>query len=1222
MAIDIAQPANRGSSREFDHFRQPSPWATVRKCLAPLASLRLTVALFVLAIFLILAGTVAQRFYSVEEALDRCFRVAWAKIELHWFLPRDSKGKALDLGSFYFPGGWIIGGAMMLNLFAAHALRFKVQAKGKRLWGGLGVIALGCLVTWLVIASGSEGREVQDYASLGWSGVWTLLKGLSCVAWLAGVALLITRNGLALNQKIVWGICLAALGVILGGLIAFPDIIPDPSSMRILWQLIKAEFASLSLLLGCWLVFRKRGPIVLLHAGVGLMMVNELVVAISHVESMMPIVEGQAVNYSQITKRAELALVDPTSSKTDDVTVVPSSLWSEGERFESDDLPVTIEALEYFRNSAVVKLDPKVKNLATRGVGLDRLAIEEPDSAGTDSEAKVSYPSAYVRFTDRQGTDLGVYLLSAFETQGQTLRVDGQDLEVSLRFERVYKPFSIHLNEFRHDRYLGTDTARNFSSEVSVVDHERGSKFEKTISMNNPLRYAGETFYQASYVGEDVTVLQVMKNYGWMIPYVGCMIVVTGILAQFLATLNRFLNRRAAAPAVAVNKAASHGQSPRPGKRGAVNPTPDKAGLAAVILPVIVGLWFAGYLWGRAQAPAVKPDEFDLSGFGGLPVVYQGRAKPFDTLARDALNSLGNTDSFQVGDEQTFFQIISGRAGVKTPAIQWLIDLIADPQKALNHRVIRIDNDDVLDFLELKPRRGRRYAIGELLERVEAISEECDEIRKIDPAARELFQQAMLDLETKLHLVNTIQWAFVAPPKEGIHYLTEYLMAADYSATTQLPLAAPVEGEKSAWQSFLAAKTGMSAQRRMSAELQANGRELNQETRSIWDLASGAERFAPYLEQLLRTPNPSVEALDKILVAYAAKDTKGFNSAVASYHRLLERNPPEGFVSEKIALENYLNRFNPFGVADAFYLIAAIMAALSWIGWSKPLRRASFTLVVMVFVFHTLALCLRIYISGRPPVTNLYSSAVFIGWGGVALGMLIESLRRAGTGLVISGISGWATLLIASYLARTGDTMAVLQAVLDTQFWLSTHVVCVSLGYAATLFAGQMGLFLLLQGVLTPWQSDHDRKEQARAIYGVICCAMFLSFFGTVLGGLWADDSWGRFWGWDPKENGAMIIVLWNAVVLHARWGALVKERGLAMLAVVGNIAVAWSWFGVNELGVGKHSYGFTQGIKEALVIYIASQLVILGVGAIPFRFWGSIQKSNSLEDADDTRLT
>lgn len=101
-----------------------------------------------------------------------------------------------------------------------------------------------------------------------------------------------------------------------------------------------------------------------------------------------------------------------------------------------------------------------------------------------------------------------------------------------------------------------------------------------------------------------------------------------------------------------------------------------------------------------------------------------------------------------------------------------------------------------------------------------------------------------------------------------------------------------------------------------------------------------------------------------------------------------------------------------------------------------------------------------------------------------------------------------------------------------------------------------------------------------------------------------------------------MIIVLWNAVVLHARWGALVKERGLAMLAVVGNIAVAWSWFGVNELGVGKHSYGFTQGIKEALVIYIASQLVILGVGAIPFRFWGSIQKSNSLEDADDTRLT
>ena len=116
-------------------------------------------------------------------------------------------------------------------------------------------------------------------------------------------------------------------------------------------------------------------------------------------------------------------------------------------------------------------------------------------------------------------------------------------------------------------------------------------------------------------------------------------------------------------------------------------------------------------------------------------------------------------------------------------------------------------------------------------------------------------------------------------------------------------------------------------------------------------------------------------------------------------------------------------------------------------------------------------------------------------------------------------------------------------------------------------------------------------------IYGTLCFAIFFSFVGTVLGGLWADDSWGRFWGWDPKENGALIIVLWNALVLHARWGGMVKDRGLAVLAIGGNIVTSWSWFGVNELGVGLHSYGFTEGVLLALGIFIATQLAVIAAG-------------------------
>jgi hypothetical protein len=120
--------------------------------------------------------------------------------------------------------------------------------------------------------------------------------------------------------------------------------------------------------------------------------------------------------------------------------------------------------------------------------------------------------------------------------------------------------------------------------------------------------------------------------------------------------------------------------------------------------------------------------------------------------------------------------------------------------------------------------------------------------------------------------------------------------------------------------------------------------------------------------------------------------------------------------------------------------------------------------------------------------------------------------------------------------------------------------------------------------------------------YAIVCFATLFSFIGTVLGGIWADQSWGRFWGWDVKENGALMIVLWNAIILHARWGGIARERGIACLAIAGNIITAWSWFGVNMLGIGLHSYGFMGAAFVALVAFAASQggFIILGAIACP----------------------
>src|SRR5262249_16030327 len=150
--------------------------------------------------------------------------------------------------------------------------------------------------------------------------------------------------------------------------------------------------------------------------------------------------------------------------------------------------------------------------------------------------------------------------------------------------------------------------------------------------------------------------------------------------------------------------------------------------------------------------------------------------------------------------------------------------------------------------------------------------------------------------------------------------------------------------------------------------------------------------------------------------------------------------------------------------------------------------------------------------------------------------------------------------------------------------------------YGATFVAGLLGAGLILAGVFTPKLDRGLFRTLGQILYGVLCFATLFSFVGTVLGGIWADQSWGRFWGWDPKEKGALLIVLMNALILHARWAGLVQQRGMAVLAVPGNIIVLWSWFGVNMLGLGLHSYGFIASTFWGMIGADVVHLAIAGV--------------------------
>ena len=290
------------------------------------------------------------------------------------------------------------------------------------------------------------------------------------------------------------------------------------------------------------------------------------------------------------------------------------------------------------------------------------------------------------------------------------------------------------------------------------------------------------------------------------------------------------------------------------------------------------------------------------------------------------------------------------------------------------------------------------------------------------------------------------------------------------------------------------------------------------------------------------------------------------------------------------------------------YVLAFLLACISWLAWQRPLNRAAFYLLLLAIAVHTFGLVSRMYLQERPPVTNLYSSAIFIGWGAVIVALILERIFRDGIGAACAGAIGFITLIIAHHLAGNGDTLEMLQAVLDTNIWLATHVVAITTGYSAMFLAGMLAIIYIVRGVFTRSLKKETADSLARMTYGVVCFATLFSFVGTVLGGIWADQSWGRFWGWDPKENGAVLIVLWCAIILHARWGGFIRQRGLMIMAIFGNVVTSFSWFGVNMLGVGLHSYGFMQKAFPWLVGFHRQPARVNGRGCDATGRWRSFR--------------
>ena len=601
-------------------------------------------------------------------------------------------------------------------------------------------------------------------------------------------------------------------------------------------------------------------------------------------------------------------------------------------------------------------------------------------------------------------------------------------------------------------------------------------------------------------------------------------------------------------------------------------------------LPLIITLLVAGWYAGKLRVPADK--DWAFNDFGRIPVVVDGRHMPMDTLARTVLTLLRERQSAN-------FEPWKG--GLEKPrmasAIEWALEAMVSPAIADTRPVIRIDNPDLKGLFDLpqqadkaKQTDGKHFSWEQLQPKWPEFISEVRRASAKDGDKQTPYEQALVRLAGGAQAYRKMKLTF-GPAASGdlAAGLTKYQQRI---AAWRDAFKASLQGQEFDQEAY-----GWGEEQRASAALIAPRKGAEKAGDSKW-----ASPFDEALAIERGESAPSLAGYAAIAKAFRLGDREGFATAVRSHLDSIKAK--QGFAADlnKASREQLLSFAAPFYWGMWIAVIAGLMAIISWFSTARLewLRRTAVQLMLLVLVMHTAGLIARYLIEGRPPVTTLYTSAIFIGWAAAIFGLLFEKIYPYAIGVVVAAALEFGALFIAHNLhINDGTTFKVLQPVLDTNFWLATHVVMVTLGYAATFVAGFIAIIYIIRAATGNLASDLA-KSLTRMTYAIVCFATLFSFVGTVLGGLWADQSWGRFWGWDVKENGALMIVIWNAILLHARWGGIVRERGLMCLAIFGNVVTAWSWFGVNNLGIGLHSYGFTTGVMIALGAFVALQLALI----------------------------
>jgi cytochrome c-type biogenesis protein CcsB len=373
-----------------------------------------------------------------------------------------------------------------------------------------------------------------------------------------------------------------------------------------------------------------------------------------------------------------------------------------------------------------------------------------------------------------------------------------------------------------------------------------------------------------------------------------------------------------------------------------------------------------------------------------------------------------------------------------------------------------------------------------------------------------------------------------------------------------------------------------------------------QKTTDAWLVPPEFGRY--YDESQFAAPQTQLQTL---ATAYAKGDGFQFGRAANQLRDGLRGLSPKIYPEEsQLRLEYFYNHWDGFYRAAWCYGIALVLLGVAYMrGKGGAVKSIGVSIAILGLLFHASGIAMRCMIAGRPPVTNMYESIIWVSFAVSFFGMIFFARYRTPVYLLAAlPVSLVALLLVHQMPIAMPSSIDPLVPVLRDNFWLTIHVLTITLSYAAFALAMGFGHILLWRYARDPVAARADQPMHFW-LYRVLQLGVILLAAGTILGGVWANYSWGRFWGWDPKETWALIALLCYILTLHGRLAGWWTQFGLVVASVVCFLAVLMAWYGVNfVLGKGLHSYGFGIGGETYVVSFVIADLLFVGFAIWRYR--------------------